>query len=67
MSRLPESAQKCLNDQLDWDHAKVVDHDLNDIAKVMIGWEEKLSAPLNLSAVEIHDLKAKEPDPELLR
>lgn len=40
---------------LDWDH-NGVDVDLNEIAYVMIYWEEKLVAPLGLSEVEIHDI-----------
>lgn len=56
VSLLPECARKYLKEQLDWDN-KGVDHDLNDIADKMHDWEEKLSAKLELTPIEIGDLK----------
>ena len=40
---------------MDWGH-EGVDKDLNEIADQMIEWEEKLSAPLGLTGVDIHDI-----------
>ena len=65
-SSLPASAQTYLDRQLDWDQ-EGVDRHLNLIAESMIDWETKLSTPLGLTEVQIHDLKAENPKPVLRR
>ncbi len=55
MSTLPASAHPHLELQLDWGHGGE-DRDLNEIAYQMVEWEEKLSAPLGLTRVNIHDI-----------
>lgn len=52
------SATACswLDEMLDWDHHGV-NSDLYSIAEHMVDWEEKLAALLQLTDVEIHDLK----------
>ena len=42
--------------QLDLGHGGV-DRDLNEIADHSLDWEEKLSAPLGLTAIDISDIK----------
>ena len=66
MSSLPASALAYLDQQLDWDHEGVDQH-LNLIADHMIDWETKLSTSLGLTEVHIHDLKAENSKPVLLR
>jgi hypothetical protein len=61
VSSLPASALPHLDQQLDWDH-EGVDRDLIGIAHHMLDWEEKLCAHLGLTAVEVHDIKAKHPN-----
>ena len=57
-SSLPASALPHLEQQLDW-------NDLIEIAHRMLDWEEKL---LGLTAVDIHDIKARhQNNPELQR
>ena len=58
LSSLPATALAYLEKQLDWDHEGVDQH-LNEIADIMIDWEEKLSTFLGLTEVQIHDLKEK--------
>ena len=60
-SSLPASALPHLGQQLDW-------NDLIEIAHHMLDWEEKLCTHLGLTAVDIHDIKAKrQNNPELQR
>ena len=60
-SSLPASALPHLEQQLDW-------NDLIEIAHHMLDWEEKLCTHLGLTAVDIHDIKAKhQNNPELQR
>ena len=43
-------------------------HDLTKIAHYMLDWEEKLCTHLGLTAVDTHDIKARQPNnPELQR
>ncbi len=51
---------------MDWDQ-EGVDRHLNQIAETMIDWEIKLSSLLNLTDVQIHDLKKRHCEPVLLR
>ncbi len=55
MSTLPAGARPHLERQLDWGH-EGVDADLDEIAEQMIEWEEKLSASLGLTRMDIHDI-----------
>ena len=48
-----------LDKKLDWDNQ--VDKDLIAIAHHMLKWEERLSADLELTDVDIHDIKEKNP------
>ena len=66
MSSLSPTAKSYLSKQLDWYH-EGVDRHLNRIAKEMIHWEEKLSTLLDLTEVELHDLKENSVNPILLR
>ena len=60
-SSLPAGALPHLEQQLDW-------NDLIEIAHHMLDWEEKLCTHLRLTAVDIHDIKAKhQNNPELQR
>ena len=52
---LPPCARPHLERQLDWGN-EGVDEDLSEIADHMIKWEEKLSAPLGLTEVDIDDI-----------
>ena len=58
LSSLPADAVPYLDKQLDWDQGGV-DRHLNAIADTMIDWEEKLSALMCLTPVEISDLKGE--------
>jgi hypothetical protein len=55
VSSIPACARPHLELQLDWDH-EGVETDLCEIADHMSKWEEKLSAPLGLTRVEIDDI-----------
>ena len=68
VSSLPACVHPLLEQQLDWDH-KGVDRDLNTIADHMLDWEKKLSTPMKLTTIEIHDVNVKflHSDPVLLR
>ena len=57
VSSLPAYARPHLELQLDWGH-EGVETDLCEVAEHMIKWEEKLSAPLGLTEVDIHDITA---------
>ena len=60
-SSLPASALPHLDQQLNWT-------DLTEIAHHMLDWEEKLCTHLGLTAVDIHDIKAKhQNNPKLQR
>ena len=45
-----------LEKQLDWDHGGV-DVNLNEIADHMLDWEDRLSAHLGLTHIDISDIK----------
>ena len=66
LSSLPSTAHIHLGKELDWDN-EGVDRDLNEIAYVMLEWEEKLSAPMKLTDIDIHDIKANHLIAELQR
>ena len=66
LSSLSDAAQLYLDKVLDWDQGGVDTH-LNEIAYAMIDWETKLSSLLKLTDVQIHDLKAENSNPVLLR
>ena len=67
VSSLPASARGNLSQLLDWDHGGV-DKDLMEIAHHMLGWEEQLSALLELTQVDIHDInRIYSNQPELQR
>jgi hypothetical protein len=44
-----------------------VSKDLDTIANSMLDWETKLVTLLELTDVDLHDLKKMHPDPRLLR
>jgi hypothetical protein len=49
---------------LDWDNG--IDSDLIEIAHHMLDWEVRLRVHLELTAVDVHNIKAKHPNnPEL--
>ena len=56
MSSLSPCVHPLLERQLDWDHGGV-DVDLNEIADHMLDWEERLSAHLELTRIDINDIK----------
>ena len=67
MERLPPHAFLHLDKELDEDH-KGVDKDLNEIAHHMLDWEVKLVSYLDLTQIDISDIKKKHPtEPELQR
>lgn len=55
VSSLPPDAHPYLEMQLDWDND--FDRDLIEIANFMISWEDNLATHLELTAVDIHDIK----------
>ena len=57
MSSLPACACPHLELQLDHGHGGV-DKDLYEIAEHMLGWEEKLCIHLELTEVEVQDIKS---------
>ncbi len=56
MLSLPVDVYHYLERQLDWNH-NGVDKDLSEIADHMLDWEE-LSIHLELTDIDIHDVKA---------
>ena len=66
MTYLPTSVHPHLKKQLDWDH-EGVDIDLCEIAKKMQDWEQKISAHMNLTRIEINDIKIKYSNQPLLQ
>ena len=60
VSTLPASARPFLEKELDWDH-NGVNLDLNEIALHMIYWEENVSALLELTEVDLHDIREMHP------
>ena len=67
VSSLPASVRPHLEQQLDWDH-EGVDKDLNEIALVMLDWEETLTTHLKLTQVDISDIMERYPhNPKLRR
>ena len=57
---LPAPAHHYLDLQLDSGHGGV-EKDLHQIAYYMLDWEEKLSSHLELTAVDISDIKEMQP------
>ena len=57
VSSLPPPSRPHLEREIDYENDGV-DKDLNEIAHHMIDWEEELSAHLELTQVDIHDIKA---------
>ena len=55
LASLPSCVLPHLKQTLDWNHGGV-ETDLHEIADRMIKWEEKLSAPLGLTDVDVHDI-----------
>ena len=51
---------------MDWDN-EGMDSDLNEIALHMLGWEEKLSTHVGLTAVDIHDIKVEHANNPILQ
>ena len=66
VSSLPPCARPHLERELDWGH-EGVDKDLSEIAECMLHWEEKLSAPLQLTPVDIDDTKEIYPNKPVLQ
>ena len=58
LSSLPPSAHEYLDQELDWDN-EGVDKDLCEIADHMLDWEVKLAAPMSLTPIVMHDIRAK--------
>ena len=56
VSSLPPSARLYLEQVLDWDH-EGVEKDLSEISDHMLDWEEKLATHLELTTIDIHDIK----------
>ena len=56
MSSLSPFVHPLLEQQLDWDHGGV-DVDLNEIAYHMLDWEDRLSAHLGLTRIDVKDIK----------
>ena len=61
VSSLPACARPHLEWELDWGH-EGVDKDLSEIAHHMLDWEERLATHLELTAVDIHDIRSKHRD-----
>ena len=55
ISSLPACARPHLELQLDYGH-EGVNKDLSEIAYHMLGWDNKLSAYLGLTDIDIHDI-----------
>ena len=64
-STLPPHVIPYLKELLDWDH-EGVEQDLREIAYHMIDWEGNLATLLELTDVDIHDIKYIN-NPELQR
>ena len=64
-SSLPASAQNMLDKELDWDN-EGVERDLYKLAEHMVDWEEKLAAPLSLTATDVFEIN-KNSNPVLQR
>lgn len=56
LSTLPAHVHPLLDQELDYDN-EGVERDLTEIAKAMSKWEEQLSTPLELTLVDIDDIK----------
>ena len=56
MSSLPPGIRLLLEKQLDWD-SEGVGKDLHAIAHHMLDWEVKLSSHLNLTDIDVSDIK----------
>ncbi len=66
VSSLPPAARPHLELKLDWGH-EGVEKDLSKIADHMIGWEEKLSTHLELTRIDIDDIKKRNHDNPFLQ
>ena len=66
VATLPACARPHLELVLDWGHDRV-EKDLSEIADHMLNWEEKLAAHLELTPVDIHDIKETSTNPVLQR
>lgn len=58
ISSLPTKAVLYLDKVLDWDQEGVEKH-LDKIAYQMIEWEQKLAIELEMTEVDIHDIKER--------
>ena len=56
MSSLSSCVHPLLEKLLDWDHGGV-DVNLNEIADHMLDWEDRLSAHLGLTRIDVKDIK----------
>ena len=63
---LPPSAHPYLELELDWDN-RDLEKDLREIAYCMLDWEEKLATYLELTHIDIHDIKETSSKPVLQR
>ena len=63
---MPSDAHPYLDKQLDWDNGGV-DKDLNEMAREMVEWEERLSTHLEMKHSEIQDIKATSKDSPVLQ
>ena len=66
LSTLPDHALPYLDHELDEDN-EGVERDLSEIAKEMLKWEEQLSTYLQLTPIDINDIKEKHSEPVLRR
>ena len=66
VSSLPPAVHSHLEYQLDWDND--VDRDLREIARHMLDWDLKLATHLQLTEIDISDIKEENQNkPELQR
>ncbi len=66
VASLPPGRRPFLEKELDWD-SEGVNRDLHEIAHHMLDWEVKLSSHLNLTDIDISDIKEELQNPELRR
>ena len=66
LSSLPDSAFPFLERELDW-NCDGVEKDQSEIAEHMLGWDEKLSTHLELTHIDIHDIKQMYPNQPVLQ
>lgn len=65
MMSLPAAMRPYLKGQLDWDNNE--DRDLCEIAYHMLDWELWVPIHMNLTEVDIRDIKETNKEPELQR